>query len=575
MTFTYQEKLVDSLLNTGAFSLTQKRQLLELKEQPLNMIERFVLGGKYIDEETLAKMKAQACGLPYTDLHSCVIETSVFALIPKDVCENFQIIAFKKTDETLFVGMVHADNYAALDSLDILGKKFGLDIEVSVVSLVGFQSACARASLPRQGHESHSIEQKTQLHAQPFQNLSSPDELASTLRQAPISKIVNDIFSRALELSASDIHIEPHANNVRVRARVDGALQTILTLPLYLSSALIARVKSITNLNPTLHTKSQKGRAFFAVNGKLMTFFASSMPLLGAEKIVVSILSPNSKMPSLESLGFHSELRRKLSLAIAQRQGLFLVTGNAHSGKTTTLYSILNTLNREEFNVVSLEDTVEHTISGVNQIEHSFEQEDEALSLLHTLLQQDIDVCMFSEIVNARTLSPLLSAALSGKLILSSLYATSVEDAVKRLFGFGADRFLLSSGLRVVINQRLLRKNCQHCLVEDTISPAQQRKFAAMIAALPQSYRTSVDKPRFFKTKGCLGCQMTGYQGRVLIAEMLVCDEGMRKSLSTGMSAKKCLDLFSQQQCLTLVQDALLNVYCGKISAAEYETVEK
>lgn len=374
---------------------------------------------------------------------------------------------------------------------------------------------------------------------------------------APAVQLVDEILSQAVSEKASDIHIEPSAGDTRVRFRIDGTLFTSFSIRPGLHSAVVARIKVLAGMDIAEKRRPQDGRIFLKEGGIRIDMRVSTIPSIFGEKAVVRILDRSGEKIGLDRLGFNTDMQRLLLESISVPNGIVLVTGPTGSGKSTTLYSILEILNEPGKNIITIEDPVEYTIDGITQM-----QINEKIGLsfgaaLRSILRQDPDVIMVGEIRDAETAQLAVRAALTGHLVLSTLHTNDAAASVNRLVDMGIPRFLLAASLRAVAAQRLVRKLCPCCAVESRISSA-----AAKATGIPIG--TSVMSP-----KGCFACRFTGYKGRTAISEILSVTDSVKTMIYDGVSDMELRLAGCRAGMMTLQEDAAEKVLYGVTSVEE------
>jgi type IV pilus assembly protein PilB len=379
------------------------------------------------------------------------------------------------------------------------------------------------------------------------------------------------IIRHAIDGRSSDIHIEPTMKDTKVRYRIDGMLRTSLVLPKYIHSAIVARIKVLANLKLDETRKPQDGRIRLTVEGRDVDFRVSTLPLFEGEKVVLRILDTNAQVPSLEQLGFNKIHIDIIKEAIQKPHGLTLLTGPTGSGKTTTLYTILTMLNQDGVNIVTLEDPIEYYISGVNQSQINTDIGYSFASGLRAILRQDPNVVMLGEIRDKETTELVVHASLTGHMILSTLHTNSAIGAIPRLIDLGAEPFLLSSIVNLLIAQRLARKVCPDCKTTTIIPETLLRKVKDQLVGIPPKYLEGIDtaKLTFYKGQGCPHCGNLGYQGRIAVAEVLNITSETREAINKGGDVSVIKKILEKEEYITLTQDCLIKALSGVTTLEE------
>ena len=400
------------------------------------------------------------------------------------------------------------------------------------------------------------------------------EETVTSIKEAPVAKIVSTILEFAFKSRASDIHIEPFAKESRVRYRIDGILHTSLTLPKSIHNAVIARVKVLARLKLDETRIPQDGRIRLVVSGREVDFRVSTLPLTNSEKVVMRILDTVSGVQTLESLGFNQIALNRIKEGIKKTSGMVLITGPTGSGKTTTLYSILNILNQEGVNISTLEDPIEYEIKGINQSQVRPRIGFSFANGLRSLLRQDPNIIMVGEIRDEETAELSIHASLTGHLVLSTLHTNDAIGSVYRLLDMKVERFLLASTLKVIVAQRLARRLCEHCKKETTLSEDARQEIVDELKTLPERV-IKLELPNFTKLEelfsryklyqavGCQRCENTGYSSRISIAEVLEIDEKLKQMINDGDSSVNEEVVRGLQDFISIKQDGIIKVLQG------------
>ena len=382
--------------------------------------------------------------------------------------------------------------------------------------------------------------------------------------EAPIIRLVNRLIAAAVGQQASDIHIEPMVDCVRVRHRIDGLLEEVECLPRDLEAGIVTRIKILAKLNIAERRLPQDGRTKFVVGGREVDLRISTTPVLHGENLVLRILDSEQVDLSFEALGFDDRTRASLSAVLSQPNGIILVTGPTGSGKTTTLYAALRSLNSIERKIFSIEDPIEYQMRGISQIQIKPEIGLNFVHCLRSILRQDPDVIMVGEMRDEPTAGTAIRAALTGHLVLSTLHTNSAAASVTRLLDMGAEDYLLASSLSCVLAQRLVRRLCASCSAPAPEASTLARRLAA---DLPDPART-----RSFDVRipvGCPQCKHTGFRGRTTIAELLAVDQGVRGSIKRGVSDREIESKARRNGMVTLHENGIHKVLAGETTLEE------
>jgi type IV pilus assembly protein PilB len=402
--------------------------------------------------------------------------------------------------------------------------------------------------------------------------LKEGEKIEEVVKGAPVSQMVATIMRYAVDQGASDIHVEPHGKETRVRYRIDGVLRTVLTLPTYVHSAIVSRVKVLSNLKLDETRIPQDGRITQTFDGKTIDFRVSTLPVVDNEKVVMRILDTSVGIPTLEQLGFRAEHVEFIGKQIKLPHGLLLISGPTGSGKSTTLYTALNMLNSEGLNIVTLEDPVEYYVKGVNQSQTRPEIGYTFASGLRSLLRQDPNVIMVGEIRDKETAELAVHAGLTGHLIFSTIHTNDALGVVPRLIDLGVEPFLLAATLNAAVAQRLARRLCPNCKEPQEIAEKSRAGIIEEIKRIPARYlggRFDLSAPVFWNARGCSECKGGRYVGRVAIAEIIVMTLEMQRIIAAGFNPKEVREELQKQEALSLRQDAILKALEGMTTLEE------
>lgn len=567
------QELIDLLIKNGLIDLVE---LDELKKQPgfnENPEEILVKKG-LVDAENLTELKAKIYKLNYKNLLDFKIPEQVLNVIPLEVAENYKIICLDIGQGKMKVGVVDPENFKAIEAIDFLAKEENLQPEIFLISNVGLENALKHyKTLSKEVLKA--LKTKEEEDAQELAKRKiKTEEVEEITKTAPVSKIVSVIIRHAVEGRASDIHIEPMHLESRVRYRIDGILHTSLVLPKSIHSAIVGRIKVLADLKLDETRIPQDGRIRLSVNNKDIDLRVSVLPLMNDEKIVMRILDVTRGAPTLEDLGFMGPGLKIIKRNLDMTDGMFLVTGPTGSGKSTTIFSILTKLNQEGVNISTLEDPVEYFIKGVNQSQVRPEIGFTFASGLRSLLRQDPDVIMVGEIRDNETAELAIHAGLTGHFVLSTLHTNDAMGAIPRLLDMKAEPFLLGSTLNLVVAQRLARKVCEHCKEEQVLPPDVVEGIKNELTAIPKAAieqmmpKFDPKKIKFYKGKGCSRCGLTGYMGRVALAEVLDINNTIREAIMDRKNLS-LEDLVKNQNFITMRQDGIIKVLLGLTTMEE------
>jgi type IV pilus assembly protein PilB len=538
-----------------------------------------------IDEEGVVKLKAEYYDLHYLELTGFEIKENVLNFFPKNLAENYNVVVFDKDASVLKVAIFDPYNMSGKEAMSFFAHNNAVKVKYYLVSekVFGklFKQYNALESEVGKALDMAEDRIKSRQNKKDEDDKGGEENVEDIVKSAPISKIVEVIINHGVEMKASDIHIEPFMDQTRVRYRIDGILRTQLLLPKDVHQSLVSRIKVISNLKIDETRIPQDGRVRLIVNSINIDFRISTLPLYGQEKVVMRILDTSAGVFSLKQLGFIGKNFDTIKSNIDRPNGMFLVTGPTGSGKSTTLYSILNILNKEGVNIVTLEDPVEYYLKGINQSQVNSEVGHTFAAGLRSILRQDPDVVMVGEIRDGETAELAIHAALTGHIVLSTLHTNDAFGAIPRLMEMGVEPFMLTSTLNVVVAQRLVRKICDNCKVEYQPSDDVKQFVKEEYEKIPKGFfpddELAIKKEgfKFYKGEGCKHCNGTGFKGRVALVEALGLTDELRKVLSSGESLEKVKQEVVAGQMSNLKQDGIIKVLGGMTTIEEVTRASK
>ncbi len=554
------EQLVRGTIITQDVANDVKKRALDGKQRP----EQLLMAEGKISEDALLEVKAKLLNIPSIDLRGLQIPKQVLNLIPREVAENYQMVPFEQQGTELHVGMVNPQDFKAVEAVEFLAQKADLKVRYYLISEDGLKVTLRQyREIGEEAEEALShIGQKTAVVAA---DEASLQEMEQVIKSAPVSKMVLVILRHAIDGRASDVHIEPTLKDTKVRYRIDGILRTSLVLPKYIHAAIIARVKVLANLKLDETRKPQDGRIRLNIEGRDIDFRVSTLPLFEGEKVVLRILDSTSSVPALEKLGYHDVHIDTINQNVKRPHGLILLTGPTGSGKTTTLYTVLSMLNKDGTNIVTLEDPIEYYMSGVNQSQINPEIGYSFATGLRAILRQDPNVIMVGEIRDKETTELVIHASLTGHMILSTLHTNDALGAIPRMIDLGAEPFLLSSVINLVIAQRLARKICPDCKTQTEIPARLIKQAKEQIDRTPAKYLEGINTTEliFYKGKGCARCGDLGYQGRTAVAELIDITPEIREIINRGGDRLEIEKVLPKQHFISLAQASLIKALQG------------
>lgn len=506
------------------------------------------------------------------------IAGEIIELIPEEVARKYKIAAFEKKKNVLKVAMINPQDINALNALRFIAEKEKVEIEAYLASPEIFDQIVEFYSGPSEVIKKavKSFKEDVVLGIDEEQEEKKRKEI---FKDAPVTKLVQVIISHAIEGKASDIHIEPMEDNYRVRFRVDGILHISLLLPKEIGPAVVSRVKIMANLKIDEKRKPQDGRFRLTADGKGIDFRVSTLPVIEGEKIVLRILDKEEGVVNIEKLGLMGTALDNIKLALAETYGMILFTGPTGSGKSTTLYALLKILNNEERNIITLEDPIEYYIEGLNQSQIKPEIDYTFANGLRSILRQDPNVIMVGEIRDSETAELAVHAALTGHLMFSTLHTSTAVGAIPRLIDMGIEPFLLSSSLRVVVAQRLVRRICEKCKEKKEVPEIVKNNILNEIKKVPKEelkkFELDLSKELvFYHGKGCDKCGGTGLRGRLAIFEAIPITDKIKEIIVENRGNEELIIAErAAMDVITIKQDGILKALNGLTTVEEIERV--
>mgnify|MGYP001564340713 CR=1 FL=1 len=529
-----------------------------------------------ISEDALRRIQAYVLGIPFVNLKDHRIPVEVLALIPEPIARTHNIIAYKKSDDSLEVAMLDVEDLASIDSVR---KKTGLKIlsRLTDTDSIKFALLQYQKSLKDEFGDIISAEAgKIKVIAEGNKDLSG-DDLKKMAEDLPIVRIIDTLLRHAIVQGASDIHIEPMESEVVVRYRIDGILHDAMTLPKAAAAGIVARIKVLSNLKLDEKRLPQDGRFKMETEADRVSFRVSILPTFFGEKTVMRLLRETGEGFTLDVLGLHGQNMEKIHHALKQTTGIILISGPTGSGKTTTLYTMLDILNRPDVNISTIEDPIEYQMKRVNQTQVNPQIGFTFANGLRSLVRQDPDIIMVGEIRDGETASLAINAALTGHLVLSTIHTNSAAGAIPRLIDMGVEPFLLVSTVRVIIGQRLVRKLCdsKEVYALDASTRAKitnEESFQAAFKALRDEKlvkaNTTLDDLSFYHPKPSPGCE-DGYKSRIGIHEVLSVSPAIREVILHSSTSDAIEAQAKKEGMLTMLEDGLYKAARGITSLEE------
>jgi len=521
-------RLGELLVREKMISLQQLRKAQEEQQRNGTKIAVALIKTGAIESTKLTEFLSKQYGIPVVDLQEIEVDPAVLKLVPYDIAKKHLLLPIARSGSSLMVAMSDPSNIYATDELKFLT---GYNIEPVVASELSIREAFERYYAEKEPSFDDIFDEVMDVAT--HDNKSEAEESIRSAEEAPVVKLVNMVLKEAISKRASDIHVEPYENDFRVRFRIDGVLYEVMKPPMQLRNAIISRLKIMAQLDISERRLPQDGRIKVRLaQGKEMDFRVSVCPTLFGEKVVLRLLDKSNLQLDMTKLGFEPEPLRWFREAIDRPYGMVLVTGPTGSGKTTTLYSALSSLNEVGSNLCTAEDPVEFNFAGINQVQM---HEDIGLSFaaaLRSFLRQDPDIIMIGEIRDFETAEIGVKAALTGHLVLSTLHTNDAPGTVSRLLNMGIEPFLVTASLNLILAQRLCRKLCAACKRPVAVVDTERLVQAGM--SLEQTKRFQLYEPA-----GCRECNDRGYRGRVAVYEVMPFWDGLKTLVINGASASE------------------------------------
>jgi len=530
-----------------------------------------------ITEEVLAESYAEEREIPYLNLEKKKIPKEVLLLIPEPIARNYQVVAFEKDQNKLKLAMVDPTD---LQTIEFMEKKTGIKAEVFLTTPKSI------GEVLKQYRKSLKTEFSEIVDKQGLGEPADADDLRKMAKELPVVKIVDTFLEYAIYENASDIHIEPLEEEIVVRYRVDGILKDVMNLPKKILPGVVARLKVLSNLKIDEHRLPQDGRFKIENEEYKLSFRVSIIPVFNGEKVVMRLLFESAKPLSLESLGLRRDALKIVKLNIKRPHGLILSTGPTGSGKTTSLYSVLNILNTPEVNICTIEDPIEYHMPRINQSQVAPKIGYTFSNGLRSLLRQDPDIIMVGEIRDSETAEMAIHSSLTGHLVLSTLHTNDAAGAIPRLIDMKIEPFLVASTLNVVIAQRLVRKICSNCIESYVLDRSAlsnleaQVNFKKILEIMARegavaSSKIGPDALLFYRGRGCSQCNDTGYKGRLGIFEVLEVNEAIQILIAKKASDEEIGRQAVSDGMVRIIEDGFYKAKMGQTTIEEVLRVTK
>ncbi|HSX03066.1 MAG TPA: GspE/PulE family protein [Candidatus Saccharimonadia bacterium] len=580
-----QHKIEELLLSNKLLTEAQleESKVAALKES--KPLISFIAEKELVGEEDLTRISAQAMGVPYVNLTQLTVPEEVTRLLPRDTAETYMAAPFGMQQGRLAVAMLDPAN---IQAVDFLSRKTGHTLTVylssrgSIDHVLGQFRSDVAADLAT-AMDANPVDEHPRVESK------HPENLQNLVQDAPITRALNAILDYAAQSRASDIHIEPREKELKIRYRIDGILQETMTLPKSIEPALISRIKILANLRIDEHRVPQDGQFQITSSGKEIDLRIAISPVVWGEQVVIRLLDKDSSILTLEALGFRGRAARVIEEGIHRPHGMTLSTGPTGSGKSTTLYAIVQELKDVSVNIVTLEDPVEYKMDGINQIQVNADVGLTFASGLRSILRQDPNIVLVGEIRDKETADLAVQAALTGHVVLSTLHTNSAAGVLPRLLDMQIEPFLIASTINTVIGQRLVRKLCEHCKEAYKTTEVETKAIKTTLGDVLPKSKEELERVRkdlgyeiiplaedksysLWRAKGCSKC-VKGYKGRIGIYEVFGMTEDMEKLLGQHATTTEVQNQAQSDGMLTMKEDGYLKALSGLTTLEEVARV--
>jgi len=573
------ERLKSFALDAGLVDEQQIDAAIEEGAKTGKKLGDVLVDQKLISIDQLRQLFSYILGIPFVNIEKEIIPKDILQIVPEPIAKKYKVVAFKKNGNELKVAMLNPED---IQTIDFIRKKTGLKISICITTERGIENVLKQYEQSLKAEFGDIIEKNAP-------GVSQEDPLEKVAQELPVIRIVEALLKHAILQDASDIHIEPDEKEVRIRYRIDGMLHDAMTLPKTVLAGIVARIKILSNLKLDEHRLPQDGRFKIEQDDRRVAFRVSMLPVYSGEKIVMRLLDEGSKGLTLEAMGLWGDALEKIHRAIKKPNGMILVTGPTGSGKTTTLYTIMDILNTPKVNISTVEDPIEYKMSRINQTQVNPQIGLTFSQGLRALLRQDPDIIMVGEIRDKETMEIAIHSAMTGHLVLSTLHTNSAAGTVPRLLDMGAEPFLIASTVNVVMAQRLVRKLCPDCRqsftldgellkslgneidLDHVLSVAAQNNFVDKNVAAEKDW----SKISFFRATGCERCSQEGYKGRVGIYEVMEISEDIAKMVSTRADSNEIEKKACEKGMMKMLEDGIVKALQGTTSIEEILRVTK
>lgn len=553
MTFNRINKRFGELLvDAGKITKEQLEEALKVHKEKKKKIGEILLESGYVTNEQIIETLETQLGIPYVDLSIYTIDDDVPEIISERMARRYGIIPIKIEGNSILLAMSDPLDIYAMDDVS-LATGYAVKPVISTYALI--EKAIDKYF--RTGNAEEAMEELDESFASTLSVDAFATQFDENIQNAPVVKLINTIIYQAVKSNASDIHIEPYEENIRVRYRIDGELQNYLNVAKYIHSAIITRVKIMGKMDIAEKRIPQDGRVETNIEGADIDMRISILPTVYGEKVVMRILSRSTAIMNKKQIGFTPENLKAFDKIIKTPNGIILLVGPTGSGKTTTLYAILKEINDITKNIITVEDPVEYRIEGINHTQVNNKAGLTFATSLRAILRQDPDVIMIGEIRDSETAQIAVRASITGHLVFSTVHTNDTVSTVARLVDMGVEKYLVSSALSGVVAQRLVKKICTKCKTEHKPTKSEMK-----LMEIDESVV-------IYKGKGCNACNQTGYKGRTAIHEVLPITEDIKEMIDNGSTMQEIKRKAIENGMMTLKESSKILVLDGITSIEE------
>lgn len=564
MTDSLEDKWLQKMVDTGALTQEQHDTVLKEAKSSKKPVTEILVQRNIVSERDLTIFLSQELNLPVMNPLNFKIPADLLAVIPQDYVKKYRIIPVSRFGRTLTVATANPLGLMAWDDISALT---GLKIKPVLTSPSVLDEAIKKFYTPTDAEDAKTREVSIADMMKELENAPSLHtsqkaqavDLAKEVTEAPVIKIANLVILESVKRKASDLFIEPWEKNTRVRCRVDGLLEEVKLLPASIAPAIVSRIKVMSHLDIAEHRIPQDGRFKAKVQNREVDFRVSIIPTSYGEKVCIRLLDKKTQNQSLDALGFSGLELARIREAALKPHGMILITGPTGSGKTTTLYSILNHLHTPDKNITTVEDPVEYQVHGINQVNVR-----EAVGLtfaaaLRSILRQDPNIVMIGEIRDLETMDIAIKAALTGHLVLSTLHTNDASSSIVRMVNMGIEPFLIASSVHMVTAQRLIRRLCPECK-----QPKDADAETLKIMKQPAGQKITI-----YRAHGCSACRDSGFSGRRVITEVLILSQSVREAILRRANADEIKKIARQEGMTTLRESGIRKAIEGETTVEE------